>query len=303
MSFIITGKILKGIGGIYLVLLENGQEVQASPRGILRKKSSPYPGDNVILDDSGDPDIPYRIAEILPRKNSILRPLITNIDALIILISASDPPPDYYFTEKMIILSLKACIEPVVFITKTDLAPGSAERIRKTYADAGFMTFAAGLNDNSDDRKLMEYIREKTVSFAGLSGTGKSTLFNRIIGSDHMEVGLVSIKNSKGRHTTRHSELKRFNGGFLADTPGFSSLEITDSGIFGNDVERAYPELLMISGKCRFAGCRHLGEKGCAVDSAQIDPGRYERYKYFRKQADSVPSHLVKIKNGGSCND
>ncbi len=293
-------KILKGIGGLYTVLLENGSEMNAKPRGILRKSGlAPYPGDDVLLTYSGDPEAPYRIDEILPRKNSIIKPAVANIDALLIAVSAADPAPDYFFVEKMIILSIRSGIHPVICVTKSDLDRVAADTIQEIYCSAGFDVFRTGFDDFDDHDGLLSFTRNMTISFAGLSGTGKSTLFNRLTETSLMDTGGLSEKNKKGRHTTRHSELIRFNGGFIADTPGFSALEITELGVTGEHIIKAYPELEAVAGKCRFAGCRHMGEKGCASDHSGISRDRLERYRYFRKAADMVPEHIIRQKSKG----
>lgn len=297
-----TGKVLKGIGGLYSVYFADDKEYLAKPRGIFRKSGhSPYPGDNVMVSPSGDPDVPYCIDEIMPRKNFLDRPIVANVDAILIFSSASSPEPDYYLIEKMLILCARDGIDPAVCITKSDLDLLSAETIRDLYDKAGFKTFVFGFGMKGDDEGLRKFIKHRTITFAGASGTGKSTLINALVGSAYMNTGVLSEKNKKGKHTTRHTELIRFDGGFITDTPGFTTLEISELGLDGNSVENAYPELKAVSERCKFSGCRHMGEKGCFAEFSGIDQGRLERYRYFRRSADSVPEHIRK-KIGGSQN-
>ncbi|MHB8962521.1 MAG: ribosome small subunit-dependent GTPase A [Saccharofermentanales bacterium] len=299
---IFSGKILRGVGGTYSILRSDGIIVEAKPRGIFRKDHTvPYPGDNVQFSDSGDPDIPFCIDSIFPRHNFLLRPALANLDLVLITTSAVDPLPDYFFIEKMIILCMKSSIGAAVCVTKADLDPVSAEALRNVYATAGFKVFVLGETRGFDESvaQLRDFIKAKTITFAGQSGVGKSTIFNRVIGSSHMDVGTVSDKSKKGRHTTRHSEIKVYEDGFVADTPGFSTLEITEVEVTGEDVLKAYPEIVELVDYCRFATCRHTGDLGCAVDEEAIDPGRLSRYRMFRKQADSVNRYDTNKKSSG----
>lgn len=289
------GKIIKGVGGLYTILTDGGEEVLAKPRGIFRKDMiSPFPGDNVIFIESFDPDVPFNITEILPRKNIMPRPVVANIDKLLIFASVDSPPPDFQFIDKMIILSIKLDIEPSLAITKTDLNHEMANELMRVYEKSGISVLLSGMENGEhkiDDKSLL---KGGTTAFAGLSGTGKSTFFNTIIDFEHMETGEVGHKSNRGRHTTRHSELMPFHGGFIVDTPGFSSIELIDLGVDGDDVEAGYPEIMAVKDNCRFSGCRHMGDLGCAVNETDIDRDRLERYRLFRETVDSIPDYLRK---------
>lgn len=291
------GIILKGIGGQYTLLLDSKEEQKAIPRGNLRKKEkTPYPGDMVFARKTGDDIIPYSIERIAPRKSFIRRPAIANLDALVITISAKDPEPDMFFVDKMIIIACKQGIEAAICITKTDLDMEKAQKIKKEYKDTDIPVFLlSGLHGKKEEYTgLKAFIKGRIVTFAGQSGVGKSTLLNRIIERQCMETGEISGKNKKGKHTTRHSEVFPYKNGFLADTPGFSSLDLKDLDITGDDVRLGYPEINYFEGKCKFKGCRHLGEKGCAILKEKINPNRMERYEIFRKEADSFPEYKYK---------
>ena len=282
--------ILRGVGGGYLLGNDNGPMGIATPRGIFRKDGiSPMPGDRIQYGPTRDPDVPYRIDTILPRKNLIARPAVANLDTLFILVSARRPAPDLLLVDKLLILCGVHGIEPVVCVTKNDLGARAAARIASVYLDAGIDTYVFGTDDQANLEVLRGRIRGKTVGFAGPSGVGKSTLLNKIAGRSLMETGTVSHRIQRGRHTTRHVELFPFAGGYLADTPGFTSLDLWDAGVTGPDVVNGYPEIEKLEGRCRFQGCRHVSEPGCAVaESDAVHPDRLERYRYFRIELDSV---------------
>ena len=279
---LLTGTIVKGVGGSYEIHLTEAGTVTAKPRGIFRKeRTTPTIGDHVDVELSGDPDIPYVITAIHQRKNLMIRPSVANLDIMILTISPVSPAPDFKLLDKLLILCEKQGIKPVIWITKTDLEEEETARIRTVYADAGFPVFTSSVDGFSDMAGIRDLFHGNTVGFAGQSGVGKSTLCNILTGFTGMEVGEISDRLKRGKHTTRHVELFPVDDGYLMDTPGFSSLELADIGIVEEDVRYGYPELLRIDGKCRFQDCRHTGELGCAIEEAQMDPGRLERYREF----------------------
>lgn len=276
------GTIIKGVGGSYEIYCADQKTVLASPRGILRRgKIVPTIGDHVRITDSGDPDIPYVIEQILPRKNLMIRPSIANIDMLIITVSSVQPSPDFKLLDKLLILCAVENIEPLIMATKTDLDEAGVVKICEIYGNAGFRVFSSAINGIIEDLKIREIFTGKTVALAGQSGVGKSTLCNLFAGYAGMEVGDISERLKRGKHTTRHVELIPLRDMFLMDTPGFSSLEITRMQIKAQDVEKGYPEIIRNRGLCRFQDCYHIGELGCAVDRFSIDEGRLERYREF----------------------
>jgi ribosome biogenesis GTPase len=282
-------RILKGVGGQYVLAGSDGTTGVASARGLFRKDGlTPTPGDFVEAIPSGDPDVPWRILTILPRKNELVRPTIANLDSLIITLSATDPAPDFQLADKLLTVCWLNQIEPILCITKTDLLNNQAESIEQAYRPSGVTIVRTNPEDTSSHDFLRRLLIGRVVSFAGQSGVGKSTLLNQLFGVAKMETGAVSDRIGRGRHTTRHVELFPFSGGYLADTPGFTSLELSEFGVTGTDLEIGYPEIQTIADHCRFTGCRHLGELGCAIDRATIDPGRLARYRQFRTELDRI---------------
>ena len=277
-----AGTIVKGVGGSYEIHLLGEGIVLAKPRGIFRKdKITPTIGDHVEIEPSGDPDAPFMICRILPRKNLMIRPSVANVDILILTISPREPQPDFKLLDKLLILCAKQEIMPVIWLTKTDLDAVEVDRIRTIYQGAGYQVFSSSLDEPLDYEFIGPLFHGNTVGFAGQSGVGKSTICNILTGYASMKVGAVSERLHRGKHTTRHVELFPVEDGYLMDTPGFSSLELTDIGLEADDVQYGYPELKRIEGKCRFQDCRHIGELGCAIDDALIDPDRLLRYREF----------------------
>ncbi len=289
-----TGRIVKGVGGQYQVRYNDGKTEGASVRGIFRKDGlKPTVGDIVRCVPSGDQDIPWRIEHIEPRKTYLVRPPVANLDALVITLSAADPEPDLFLADKLITVCLVNGIEPLIILTKTDLA-ADASAVLDDYRQTGCRLLETAPHDTESLVVLRQWIAGRMVSFAGQSGVGKSTLLNRLFDAEMMPSGDLSAKLGRGRHTTRHVELFSIDGGFLADTPGFSQLELKDLGIDGDQLETGYPEIQSVSPNCRFTGCRHLGELGCAVPDSPIPEGRLERYRTFRKQLDSFDPYTGK---------
>lgn len=294
------GRILKGVGGAYEILLDDRTRFGSKPRGIFRKKSqSPLPGDHVVCQASGDSDFPLQILEIKERRNVLVRPLMANLDLLILTFAVTQPEPDLLLLDKLLVYAVKNDIEPLVCFTKSDLDHSERDRLLNMYSAAGFRVISSSPYDWADD-EIRELIHGRVVTFAGPSGVGKSTLLNQISGEEQMDTGDVSDKIGRGRHTTRHTELFPMAGGFLVDTPGFTSLEIEQLNIFPEELVLGYPEFQGVARNCRFQDCHHLTEIGCAVKELAAEnkavAERYDRYAYFRVILDRLPIHHWKKK-------
>ncbi|HOO61610.1 MAG TPA: ribosome small subunit-dependent GTPase A [Bacillota bacterium] len=277
------GLIVKGVGGAYTILIAPEVMVQAKPRGVFRKRHiTPTIGDYCDIVDSGDPDIPYSIVEINKRKNVLIRPTVANLDVLVIILSVKDPEPDFTLLDKLLIVCANKNIRPVIWLNKIDLDADNAIRIEEEYSKGGFEIIKTSHHESIPEGTLHEIFSGHMVAFAGQSGVGKSTLCNAITGErDNMEVGKISERLHRGKHTTRHAEIFSFQDGFLIDTPGFSSLDLADIGLNEDDVIYGYPELLHMNEPCRFSDCHHMGELGCAIEHVDISERRLARYRDF----------------------
>lgn len=279
----LSGKITKGLGGIYGVKLEDGTTVNASCRGVFRKaKITPTIGDNVLVSPSGDPDVEYVVDKILPRKSYLIRPAVANIDVLLLCFAVKDPEPDLKLLDKMLIICALINVKPIIVFTKSDLDMDAALTLKKIYEDAGFDCLLSSKDNPVNPERVFE-ISSKNMcfGFAGPSGVGKSTMCNHLLEGDVMKVGDISDRLKRGKHTTRHVELFEFYDGYLMDTPGFTSLSLFELGVEYKQVVLGYPEIIRVSEECRFDDCRHISERDCAVISSvgdRIDKGRYDRY-------------------------
>ncbi|HBN85639.1 MAG TPA: ribosome small subunit-dependent GTPase A [Clostridiales bacterium] len=272
------GIILKGVGGMYTVFC-NGETYSCKPRGIFRNIGvTPLPGDDCMFDvtESGQGNI----NEILPRENSLIRPAVANIDIAVIVIALSSPEPDFYMVDKIMATCLFKKIEPVLVANKADLAKEDIiSTIKVNYGPTGLECFKVSAKTEEGLENLVQYFANKTVVFAGQSGTGKSTLLNAIVGHELMETGSISEKIERGRHTTRHTNFIHVQGGALiADTPGFSNVEPDE--IEEDDLQFYYPEFEPVLGRCKFQSCIHINEPECkvkeAVSEGLIGSLRYE---------------------------
>ena len=290
MSEVVQGVITKGVGGAYSVCIDGGKTRAACQiRGGLRLGSIvPQAGDRVTIEPSGDPDLPYVITKILPRKNNLVRPPVANVDYLILTFSVTDPEPDLKLLDKLLIICANLDITPLIVFTKEDLGKEAAAKYLDEYSACGYQVLVSSKDSPVTAEALESITGSGIAAFAGPSGVGKSTLCNRIIGKEHMEVGTISRKLKRGRHTTRHVELFDFGEGFITDTPGFTSVSLLQLGIGYKEVPAGYPEIYKFTGKCKYDDCRHIKEEGCVVREAlslgQIGEERYNRYREFSEE-------------------
>lgn len=270
------GIIIKGIGGFYYVKCEDQKIYECKARGIFRKQNiKPIIGDKVLIEIDKDKG---NIVEIKERHTVLVRPPVSNVDNLMIVIASKNPNPDFMLIDKMIVTAESKGIKPIICINKTDLDEG--EEIRKTYEMAGYPIFMVSTYEKEGLEKLKDFLKDKVTAFAGLSGVGKSSILNELI-DFYAETGDISDKIKRGKHTTRHVELFELEGGgFILDTPGFSSFEMED--IKASDLCEYFPEMREHDG-CRFKGCAHINEPDCGVKEklklGGIDTKRYENYK------------------------
>ncbi len=286
MSNEFIGRIIKGIGGFYSV--ERNQKVYiCRPRGKFRNNNeTPMVGDMVEFDAPTNTQEGY-LLKILERKNKMLRPPVSNIDLVIIVIAAANPDPDFVLVDKMLINAMMMKTESVICINKYDLTgKKKAEEIATQYK--GLETVIVSAEKSRGINQLKNLCKGKTVCFAGQSGTGKTSLLNELMPEKDLAVGEISQKTKRGKHTTRHAELVPFLGGYLVDTPGFSLLELPV--MEPNELQKYYEDFAEYEGFCKYKTCRHQSEPGCAVLEAvkedKISRIRHNRYCAILKEAE-----------------
>ncbi|HPJ22476.1 MAG TPA: ribosome small subunit-dependent GTPase A [Clostridia bacterium] len=282
------GIILKGVGGLYTVKSSCGI-YGCRARGLFRKDGiTPLPGDYVTFDITDENDMEGYISGISDRRNDLVRPAVANVDLAFIVVSPLGPEPDFMLVDKLICIFESKGIEPVICINKSDLADyGTIEEIGRPYEKAGYSVIATNAKSGDGIDRLESMLPGRVALFSGQSGVGKSTLLNRIIGDYRMETGELSEKIGRGKHTTRHAEFIEADSGFIVDTPGFSSL---DPGLLDyTRIPYLYREFRKYEDKCRFGGCLHMNEPGCAVKEAVeenlISRDRHSRYVKIYMQA------------------
>ena len=278
----LQGRIIKSLAGFYYVE-SDGVVYQTRARGNFRKKGqTPYVGD--FVDFSAEDHSEGYILAIHDRKNSLVRPPIVNIDQAVIIMSAKEPDFNANLLDRFLVLLEHKAIEPIVYISKMDLltSPDEIAVIQKQYQEIGYQ-FCTFLDE------LLPLLTDKVTVFMGQTGVGKSTLLNKIAPDLKLETGEISDSLGRGRHTTRAVSFYNVNGGKIADTPGFSSLdyEITNA----EDLNKAFPELRRLSRLCKFRSCTHTHEPSCAVkdavESGELWQSRYDNYLQFLSEIEN----------------
>ena len=289
------GKIIKGVGGFYYIHLHDNRIFECKAKGKFRKdKISPLTGDRVTITVREDKE--NTIDEIHERKNKLIRPPVANIDKLMIVVSAAKPVPNYLVIDKMTVLAEKNNIEPVIIITKTDLT--DYKELYDTYRSTGYKVL---LYSDVDNRSMLNEIKKELnghlTAFTGNSGVGKSTMLNHICPEISLETGEINQKLGRGRHTTRLVEiLKADENTWISDTPGFSAFDVTaQSEINAENLAEYFLEFREFGKDCRFVGCAHIKEDGCAVlralEEGKIQRSRYESYKKMYLELSALPKY------------
>lgn len=295
----IEGRIVKGVGGFYYISpmdsefsSERGKIYECRGRGKFRKEGiTPLVGDIVRcgIDTASNSGL---VLEILPRTNSLIRPPVANVTQIVIVFSVSNPRPNLFSVDKLVTAAMYVGIRPVICINKIDMDDG--DDYFGIYSGAGFKTIRLSAKTGENTEQLKEILPGELTVFVGNSGVGKSSILNRILKHANLEVGEVSGRVERGRHTTRHSELIPLDdgNGYIIDTPGFSSFSVAD--LDEKKLWTLFPEFEPYTGKCDFADCSHTTEKGCAVLSAlrdgKISKSRHESYKaQYKEILDGKP--------------
>ena len=281
-----TAIIYKGIGGFYYVKTEQGNIVEVKPRGIFRNRGEkPLAGDKVRLAEEAGTIF---IDEILPRKNVLVRPPVANVDRVMVVVSTVQPKPSFLVIDKLAAVAVDLEAYPVVLVTKTDLA--SPDTLLHAYQNAGFPVLAVDAATGEGFAALRALLQGKLSVFCGNSGVGKSTLLNALCPVAQRSTAEISKKLGRGRHTTREVEIFEVADGLVADTPGFASFDLQRTGnISAENMQFAFPEIAVKMPECKFSGCTHMAETGCAVRGAvqtgEIGEERYESYRTLYAQA------------------
>lgn len=281
-----TGIVVRLTGGICWVITDAGSEaVRCAARGNVRKREDGVAvGDRVRI--SFEPGSGSGLLEeVLPRQTYLTRPQVANVDQAIVVMSAARPEPNLYLLDRLLVLVEHSHLDALVCFTKADLArEGEGERLVDAYSQAGYTAILTSARSRLGIGELAAALRGKTSVFAGPSGAGKSALLNAVQPGHNLAEGELSARIGRGRHTTREVRLIPLDvGGRVADTPGFSVLDI--QSIARRDLAMTFREMREHVAECRFVGCVHDAEPECAVKQAvedgKIDQGRYQRYLMF----------------------
>ncbi len=285
------GLILESLGGLYTVETEDGDTVQLKARGIFRKDGfSPCAGDRCTVSEGV-------IDSIEERKNSIIRPPLANLDTMIFVVSTCEPAPNLTLLDKFIAVCEYKSIMPMIAVTKVDLK--ECGNIPGIYGKIGIQTVVCDYDSPASLEPIERAVRGRICAFTGNTGAGKSTLLNHIAPELELKTAEISRKLGRGRHTTRVSRLYKLFGGYIADTPGFSSFETMQYAvILKEDLKYCFREFEKYEGKCRFADCNHIGEKDCAVAEAaekgEIAQSRYQSYREMFEEAKGIKEWEIK---------
>lgn len=296
-----TGRIIQAIAGFYYCL-SGGETYECRARGVFRNEEiSPLAGDTVAFETDGKGGF---VTEILDRKNAFTRPPLANLDQLFLVTAAASPSPNLLVLDKLITVCEYKGIEPILIVTKRDLKDDA--QLREVYEKAGIRVISLSNKAPEHLDEIRELLKGKISAFAGNTGVGKSTLLNNLFPELELQTADISKKLGRGRHTTRHVTLyPTGEGGFVADTPGFGTMELSQYEIIRKEeLADCFREMRPYSGECRFTGCSHTAEKGCAVRDAlkagAIHPARYENYRTLYQEAKQIKEwEIPKMKPAG----
>ena len=292
----INGTIVKGIGGFYYVEAADTL-YECKARGLFRKnKVTPFVGDHVKV--GLEKDGTGTIEEILPRKNFLVRPPVSNIDQLVIVVSICDPSPSTLIIDKTVAAAEDKDIEPIIVISKTDLK--DSEWLNKIYQNTGIPLLSVSSATGEGIEAVQKLLEGKISAFTGNSGVGKSSLLNRIDARFHLQTGEISQKLGRGRHTTRQVDLLKLGEHtYVADTPGFSSIRVDQCDMVKKEnLQYCFREFAPYLNQCKFVSCSHTCEKGCAVleavEEGRISKSRHESYVAMYNEVKDIKEWNLK---------
>ena len=287
------GKIVKGIGGFYYVHVETVGVYECRAKGIFRKDHrKPLVGDNVEISVLDKEKKLGNVDELLPRKNELIRPAVANVDQALVVFAASSPKPNLNLLDRFLISMQQKSVPVQICFNKADLVNGEElSRLAKIYENCGCGVLFASVLERSGLEELKKLLEGKTTVVAGPSGVGKSSLTNYLQPKAAMEVGEVSQKIDRGKHTIRHTDLIWiWRDTYFLDTPGFSSLYLQN--LLREELKDYFPEFEPYENDCRFQGCMHISEPDCAVKKAladgKIHSSRYDNYLLLAEELKNV---------------
>ncbi|MGI2292947.1 ribosome small subunit-dependent GTPase A [Paenibacillus sp. GXUN7292] len=293
-----VGTIIKALSGFYYVRADDAlrfpSEIQCRARGVFKKKGlTPLVGDRVrfSMTDNGE----GTVTELFPRSSELVRPPVANIDLAILVFSVTEPSLNLQLLDKFLVHIEHADIPAVLCLSKKDLeqdgdeseeAKAMSAAVNEIYGAIGYEVYSTSAKRNNGIGELRERLKGHLAVFAGQSGVGKSSLLNTIVPGLQLETNAISNRLGRGKHTTRHVELIDIGGGLVADTPGFSQLDFVELGV--DDLSSCFVEMRELSPNCKFRGCTHIQEPGCAVlealEEGRLAPSRHEHYKLFLEE-------------------
>lgn len=293
------GTVVRAYGGFYFVKLDDsGEVISCRSRGKVRRGAQEVQrallvGDRVQLELAGDEPV---VQCALPRTSELIRPPVANIDLVLVVVAAANPSPNLLFADRLLVSVEHAALESLVLINKVDLVtPEEASGLRRYFEAATYTPILTSVKRGDGLDEVRALLHGRTATVAGASGVGKSALINALVPGSARETGDVSDRLQRGRHTTRHSELLSVPGdGFVADTPGFTAIELAP--LEPRQLAVLFPEMESLEGRCRFVGCLHEKEPGCAVKEAvasgAIGEERYQHYLMMLSEAKARPSWM-----------
>ncbi len=277
------GKIIKGIAGFYYVHVNQNGVYECQARGVFRnKKIKPLVGDNVEIDVIDAEKFKGNIVSVLPRMNELIRPAVANIDQALVVFASLSPAPNFNLLSRFLVMMDYNDIPTTICFNKADQVDhDKIEELKDIFKDCGCKVLITSVVTGEGVDELHQILHGRTTALAGPSGVGKSSILNAIFPEAESSTGAISEKIQRGKHTTRHTEIFNIEKNtYIMDTPGFTSLDYTI--IEDNELRFYFNEFTRYEGQCRFNGCVHVNEPGCAVKAAvenkDINRIRYDIY-------------------------
>ena len=287
------GKIVKGISGSYYVFVAGTGIYECKAKGVFRnKKIKPLVGDNVEIAILDEEKKIGNVEQILPRKNELIRPAVSNIDMALVIFAVAKPEPSFNLLDRFLCMMEYQHVPVTICFNKCDLIDQEKKKeLEDIYRPAGYEVIFTSAKQEENIDTLKALLQGKTTAVAGPSGVGKSSLINRLQDNVFMETGAISQKIERGKHTTRHSEIIPIGeDSYIMDTPGFSSMDVP--GFEKEDLWTCYPEFVPFEPNCRFVGCSHIKEPNCgikdALEEGKISKVRYDNYVLLYEEIKQI---------------